>query len=446
MYDGPRQEGDGLFDDTPTFAFLLGFGSAISLVIGSAIGLIAKPRAVITSMCMAFGAGALLFALSIEIVAHSYHIAGYVPLAIGMVAGGLLFELLNQSINRRGGFRRKAATMLYHVTRSKRLRAAEVIGHLARIDVFRALPPAEIAKLVPYIDLLEYPKGTEVVAAGDPSEALFVIDKGSVNVTYGDDEAATTLGAGTVFGEMELLSDSPCMATVVIGSDDTALYRIQRVDFERLLAASPTTRLRVSALARTRLEAATPSPIHGGLSQDGWKRSTVEHLSLGDLAPTRMEIQAAASSHTHAHGSAALGIWLGILLDAIPESLVIGLSLLGATAVPWGLIAGVFLANLPEAMSSSVVMQQQKFSVSRILALWSVVVVVTAVGAAFGNAALRELPPDVFAVIEGCAAGAMLTSIAETMLPEAYHHGGWVVGLSTLAGFLAALGIKAMTA
>lgn len=434
-----------MFDDTPAFAFLLGFGSAISLVLGSAVGLIAKPRAVITSVCMAFGAGALLFALSIEIVAHSYHIAGYFPLAIGCVAGGLLFELLNQILNRRGGFRRKAATLLYHVTRSKRLRATEVIDHLARIDVFRTLPPDEIAKLVPYIELLEYPKGTEVVAEGDPGDALFVIDKGSVDRTHGDGKVTATLGAGTVFGEMELLSGSPFMATVVVASDDTALYRIQRADFERLLAASPVTRLRVSALARTRLEAATPSPIEGGLSREGWKRSTIQNLSLGDLAPTRMEVQTAASTHAAAHGSAALGIWLGILLDAIPESLVIGLSIVGMTAAPWGLIAGVFLANLPEAMSSSVVMRQQKFSVGRIVGLWSVVVLVTGVGAAVGNAALRDLRPEVFAVIEGCAAGAMLTSIAETMLPEAYHHGGWVVGLSTLAGFLAALGIKALT-
>jgi zinc transporter ZupT len=77
-----------LFHDNPSFAFLLGFGSAISLVIGSAIGLIAKPSAVVTSVCMAFGAGALLFALSIEIVAHSYHMAGFGPLAIGCIAVG----------------------------------------------------------------------------------------------------------------------------------------------------------------------------------------------------------------------------------------------------------------------------------------------------------------------------------------------------------------------
>jgi CRP-like cAMP-binding protein len=433
-----------LFDDTPAFAFLVGLGSAISLLIGSAIGLIAKPRAVITSVCMAFGAGALLFALSIEIVAHSYHVAGFAPLALGCIIGGLLFELLNQIINRRGGFLRKTATLLYHVTRSKRLRAADMVDHLARMDVFRALPPREIAKLVPYIELLEYPKGAEVVTEGDPCEALFLIEKGCVNLTRGEGEVVSTLGAGTVFGEMELLSDSPCVATVVVGSDDTALYRISRADFERLLEASPETRMRVSALARTQLEAMTPPATHAGLSQARWRRSTIQHLALSDLAPTRMELHAAASTHTHAHGSAVLGIWLGILLDAIPESLVIGLSLLGATTVPWGLLAGVFLANLPEAMSSSVVMRQQKFSVARVLGLWSVVVIVTGVGAAFGNATLRELPPEIFAVIEGCAAGAMLTSIAETMLPEAYHQGGWVVGLSTLGGFLTALGIKAL--
>lgn len=434
-----------MFNDTPAFAFLLGFGSAISLVIGSAIGLIAKPRPVITSVCMAFGAGALLFALSIEIVAHSYRIAGFAPLALGCVAGGLLFELLNQIINRRGGFLRKAATLLYHVTRSKRLRATEVIEHLARMQVFRALPPGEIAKLVPYIDLLELPKGTEVFAEGEACDALFLIDEGSVDMTLDEgDVVISTLGAGAAINEMALLSGGPHEATAVVGSEGATLYRIARADFERLLAASPETRALVTELARARAEAEALSPTHGGLSHEGWKRSTIRHLHHGDLAPTRMELQAAASTHTHAHGSAVLGIWLGILLDAIPESLVIGLSIVGVTAAPWGLIAGVFLANLPEAMSSSVVMRQQKFSVLRIIGLWSAVVAVTAVGAAVGNAALRDLPPETFAVIEGLAAGAMLTSIAETMLPEAYHHGGWVVGLSTLAGFLSALGIKAL--
>jgi CRP-like cAMP-binding protein len=442
-----------LFDDTPAFAFLLGFGSAISLVIGSAIGLIAKPRAVITSVCMAFGAGALLFALSLEIVAHSYRIAGFAPLAIGCVAGGLLFELLNQTLNRRGGFLRKAATLLYHVSRSKRLRATDVIDHLARMQVFRALPPAEIAKLVPYIDRLELRQGTEVFAAGDPVDALFLIDAGTVDLERpdaaaedeGDDTViVATLEAGAAINELALLSGGPHEATAKVRSDGATLYRIARADFERLLAASPETRALVTELARAQAEAEALSPTHGGLSHEGWKRSTIRHLHHGDLAPTRMEMQAAASTHAHAHGSAVLGIWLGILLDAIPESLVIGLSIVGASAAPWGLIAGVFLANLPEAMSSSVVMRQQKFSVARIVGLWSAVVIVTAAGAAFGNAALRELPPEVFAVIEGCAAGAMLTSIAETMLPEAYHHGGWVVGLSTLAGFLSALGIKAL--
>jgi CRP-like cAMP-binding protein len=391
---------------------------------------------------MAFGAGALLFALSIEIVAHSYESAGFAPLALGCVAGGLLFELLNQIINRRGGFLRKAATLLYHVTRLKRLEASEVIGQLAKMEVFRALPPDEIAKLIPQVESLELPAGAELLREGETLDALYLVDAGSVDVSRERGSIlVTTLGPGAVLGEMELLTGGSCIATVRIGSEGARLYRVRREDFERLLAASPRTREIVEQIANAKAE----PPASAGPSELAWRQSTLRQLHRGDLAPTRMEIEAVTAAHAGTHGSAVLGIWLGNLLDAIPESLVIGLSIVGASAVPWGLVASVFLANLPEAMSSSVVMRQQKFSATRILGLWSVIVLLSAFGAAFGNAMLRGLSPSVFAVIEGCAAGAMLTSIAETMLPEAYEQGGWVVGLSTLAGFLAALGVKALS-
>jgi zinc transporter ZupT len=64
---------------------------------------------------------------------------------------------------------------------------------------------------------------------------------------------------------------------------------------------------------------------------------------------------------------------------------------------------------------------------------------ITGVGAGFGAMFLEDAPEAVFAWIEGIAAGAMLTMVAETMLPEAFHKGGGVVGISTLAGFLAAV-------
>jgi zinc transporter ZupT len=71
--------------------------------------------------------------------------------------------------------------------------------------------------------------------------------------------------------------------------------------------------------------------------------------------------------------------------------------------------------------------------------MWTSLMIITGLGAAIGAVMLQEAPDTLFAWIEGVAAGAMLTMVAETMLPEAFHKGGGIVGISTLAGFLAAV-------
>ena len=164
-------------------------------------------------------------------------------------------------------------------------------------------------------------------------------------------------------------------------------------------------------------------------------------MQIQDFTPTSLEIDKAVQ----AFGPATLGIWLGILLDGIPESLVIGISVNEHTGAPWALVAGVFLANLPEAMSSSVVMQNQKYNIKKIILMWSSIRIMTAVGALVGNLFLQNLSHSHLAILQGIAAGAMLTMIAETMLPEAYEQGGAIVGLSTLFGFLTALFVKSIT-
>ncbi|QBQ55446.1 ZIP family metal transporter [Nitrosococcus wardiae] len=103
------------------------------------------------------------------------------------------------------------------------------------------------------------------------------------------------------------------------------------------------------------------------------------------------------------------------------------------------LLAGLFLSNYPEALASSLGMRQQGLSFSRILFMWSSLMVFTGFGAVLGSLFFGGLPVPVFSAMQGVAAGAMLTMIAETMLPEAYSKGGSVVGLSTLFGFLAAI-------
>ena len=158
----------------------------------------------------------------------------------------------------------------------------------------------------------------------------------------------------------------------------------------------------------------------------------------------------------HEHDGAPLAIWLGILLDGIPESFVIGAGMLTVVnaklahgppafleVVPFTLIAGLFLSNFPEAMSSSVGMKSQGWSTPKILLLWSSLVIVTALGSLIGCVVGAQVSHTFVVGIEGIAAGAMLTMIAQTMIPEAVHLGGPnVVGLSTLAGFLSAIAFK----
>jgi hypothetical protein len=103
-----------------------------------------------------------------------------------------------------------------------------------------------------------------------------------------------------------------------------------------------------------------------------------------------------------------------------------------------------FLANYPEALSSSVGMSRQGISFGRILGIWTALMLITGLGAAIGSQFSMAASPHACAFIEGLAAGAMLTMIAETMLPEPYIKGGSVIGLSTLFGFLVAIFSKTL--
>ena len=76
--------------------------------------------------------------------------------------------------------------------------------------------------------------------------------------------------------------------------------------------------------------------------------------------------------------------------------------------------------------------------------MWASLMILTGFGAYLGNIFFVDAPGFLFAIVQGIAAGAMLTMIAETMLPEAYHKGGTITGFSTLLGFLAALFFKTL--
>ncbi len=125
-------------------------------------------------------------------------------------------------------------------------------------------------------------------------------------------------------------------------------------------------------------------------------------------------------------------------MDGIPESVAIGISLIGGGAVSWVFVVAVFLSNVPEGLSAAAGMKKADRSTAYILGLWGSVVVVSALSALFGYLFLAGASGDTVAIIQSFAAGAILTMLASTMMPEAYEEGGAVVGVVTTAGFLIA--------
>jgi ZIP family zinc transporter len=137
-------------------------------------------------------------------------------------------------------------------------------------------------------------------------------------------------------------------------------------------------------------------------------------------------------------GGSATAIAIGALMDGIPESAAIGISLLGGGKISAALVAAVFLSNVPEGLSSASGMKRAGRSTTHIMVLWGGVTVISAVAALLGYLFLDGAPANIIAGIQAFAAGAILTMLASTMMPEAFEEGGEVVGLITTVGFLLA--------
>ena len=140
----------------------------------------------------------------------------------------------------------------------------------------------------------------------------------------------------------------------------------------------------------------------------------------------------------------ALAIVLGIVLDGIPESVVIGLTLLEGGSVSVAILVAVFLSNLPEAIGATSGLAVAGWRSRRILTLWGIVILVSALSALAGYGLFGDASPDTVAFVLAFAGGAILTMLAETMIPEAYLRGGKAVGLVTTFGFAVAFGVSAL--
>jgi zinc transporter, ZIP family len=143
----------------------------------------------------------------------------------------------------------------------------------------------------------------------------------------------------------------------------------------------------------------------------------------------RKKIGAAHSSEL------GLPIVLGIVLDGIPESIVIGLSLLNGATVGLSLLIAVFLSNLPEAIAATSGLTAGGWSRLKVFGLWIMVAVVSGLAALAGYVLFENAAPSTIAFIQTFACGAILVMLADTMMPEAFQHGGKLAGIFTVLGF-----------
>lgn len=145
-------------------------------------------------------------------------------------------------------------------------------------------------------------------------------------------------------------------------------------------------------------------------------------------------------SESEQSGSGA-AIAVGALLDGVPESIVLGLSLLGGHGVGVPVLAAIFISNLPEGLSSAAGMKASGRSARYVFGVWGGIALASGAAGLLGCLGLQGASPGTIAAITALAAGAILAMVADTMVPEAFERAHVLAGLVTTLGFILAFTI-----
>lgn len=420
----------------------------------------------VSAVLAAFGAGALIAALTLELVAPTVmtlhepngHGSGPFWVLLGSsLVGGVLFVVLDHLLSTRGAYLRKISTSIAHFTALDRRRDKELIQDLCAVPILRELPTSEVRKLIHDVNEERLSPGEVLFRQGEASDALYLVRSGQVRLDQ-HGSPVETVRAGAILGELPLLTGSPRGFTATADGPLVVLeLRRDRVESWRAGSAAFDAGLRKIATAHLKEFRQREEVI--GEAEKRWGDEALAALASGTSIPSPQRMRAAGGGSEEEESSGAgVAVWLGLLIDGVPESLVIGAGLFGLVSaklaagvdlslgevIPYTLLAGLFLSNFPEALSSSSAMRSQGFGKGRIHLMWLSLVAIVAIGSGIGFACGNHFDHVTLVAIEGLAAGAMLTTIASTMIPEAVHlaGSGARVGLATLVGFLTAVSFK----
>jgi len=448
------------------WAAILGAIAAGSMVLGAIVGITTPmSNATVGAMC-GFGAGALISALAIELVsptvealAHadltdrSTEIHHFVTLLIALIGGGVIFIVLDQLLSSHGGYLRKGAYVIAQHAKNKSKRQAELMQSIGNSSFFSSMSPDLMHELLKMLHPKFIVQGESLFNAGDESHELYIVRSGSLTLTHTDGNTRVA-ERGDLIGEVSFLAHQPHSTSAVAEHGPAELLVLHKAQYELFAKLHPEFAGTVRELASERILENKRHLDQSAIAKQQWADMAIDALRTGGT-----EVPSASDMNTmkEEHSNAGMAIWLGNLLDVIPESFVIGtvmLSLVAAKSatgvelsffdvMPLTLVGALFLSNFPEALSASVNMKQQGFSATKIILLWMTLTVICAVGAALGAYVGESIPHAAMIVVEGIAAGAMLTMIGSAMLPEAAHLSSPnMAGFSTLLGFVAAIGFK----